>query len=215
MATPRVAVVDYGVVNLRSMVKALERLGARVVPTQSRRALQNATAIVLPGVGHFGAAARNLDRLGLVEPLKREIRAGKPFLGVCLGLQLLFEGSDEAPGIAGLGVLLGRVRRLRARSKGLKLPHMGWNAVRFADRRSGRTPGRTPEADSYFYFVHTYAPVPADDRVVLGRTRYGQDFVSAVAWENVLACQFHPEKSQATGLRFLQDRFLRRHDLIC
>ncbi|MBI3092252.1 MAG: imidazole glycerol phosphate synthase subunit HisH [Candidatus Tectomicrobia bacterium] len=196
------AVVDYEMGNLRSVAKAFERLGQAVEVTSDPQRLLAAEGIVLPGVGAFGDCMGNLERHGLVDPLRRLIAAGRPYLGICLGLQVLFEWSEEssnAAGRAGLGVLPGVVRRFPS---GLKVPHMGWNQVRFT---------RTPPLfdgiadDSYFYFVHSYYAVPADDSVVAARTDYGEAFVSAVWRQRLFAVQFHPEKSQQLGLRVLEN----------
>lgn len=202
MPVKRIAVVDYGMGNLRSVSKALERLGGSVQVTDSPRRLLSAAAVVLPGVGHFGAAMRNLRRKRLDEAILSVLQNDRPFLGICLGLQLLFERSDEAPGTHGLGWLEGSVQSLARGKPSLKVPHMGWNRVRFSDGSSG-----------YYYFVHTFAPFPRSRSCILGRTTYGRAFASAVQQGNVLACQFHPEKSQKTGLGFLRERFLRPHRL--
>ncbi|MBI2060526.1 MAG: imidazole glycerol phosphate synthase subunit HisH [Nitrospirae bacterium] len=198
-----IVVIDYGMGNLRSVSKALEFLGATVRVSGKARDVDRAAAVVLPGVGHFGAAERNLAASGLREAVVRAIQSGKPFLGICLGLQLLFDGSDEAPRSKGLGILRGRVGELDRGGRRLKLPHMGWNRAQF---RNG--------SGEFFYFVHSYAPVPVDRDVIAAETEYGARFVSAIEWENVLACQFHPEKSQAAGLRFLRERFLRPNGLL-
>ncbi|MBI4200491.1 MAG: imidazole glycerol phosphate synthase subunit HisH [Chloroflexi bacterium] len=198
---PEIVVVDYGAGNLRSVAKALERLGASPRVTSDPRALLRARGVVLPGVGSSGTAMAALEERRLVEPLRELMARGTPFFGVCLGMQLLFQTSEEDPRPC-LGILPGRVRRLPG---GLKVPHMGWNQVAllrphpvFQDVPSG----------SEFYFVHSYYGEPADASLALGTTDYGVTFCSAVARGNLVATQFHPEKSGPTGLR-LYENFLR------
>ena len=196
-----IAIVDYGMGNLRSVAKAFERLGAAAEVTRDPARIASAPGVVLPGVGAFGACMANLTSLGLVEPVKQAIAAGQPFLGICLGMQLLFDESEEFGPVAGLGVLRGRVVRYPP-SHELKVPHMGWNSVRVARR----TPALAGIDDGdYVYFVHSYYPVPADAGVVATTTGYGVEFASSVARDNVFACQFHPEKSQRVGLRILEN----------
>ena len=194
-ARPRVAVADTGSGNLRSVEKALVRAGADVIG--------RADKIVVPGQGAFGGCIAGLDRAGgaLREAVMGGIRAGKPFLGICLGLQVLFEGSEEDPGCRGLGVLPGFVRRFADRP-GLKVPHMGWNQTR--KRAAGGTTALRDVPDgTYFYFVHSYFPVPARAEDIALETEHGVPFCAAVARDNVFACQFHPEKSQDAGLALL------------
>jgi glutamine amidotransferase len=203
MAVPQVAVVDYGSGNLRSVAKALARSGVEPRVTSDPADLRRADAVVLPGVGAFADAAASLAAKGLDEAVCGAIEEGRPYLGLCLGLQLLFEESDEHVRTAGLGILPGRVTRLPERDAAgerLRVPHIGWNQVRFA----GRHPllAELPEAD-YFYFVHAYRALPGRESDVIGRAEYGGAFAAAVAQSNVLAVQFHPEKSQAAGKRFL------------
>jgi len=196
---PRVAVVDYGAGNLVSMDQALDRVGAEVVFVRDAEAFRDVDAIVVPGVGAAGPAMERLRRRGLVDPILAWIAAGRPLLGICLGLQLLFEASDE-DGAETLGVIPGRTRRL---VDAPTLPHIGWNQV---DRVRAHPvfDGIAPGAD--FYFVHSFAGVPdpttAAD-VVLTRTTHGGTFVSAIARDNLLGVQFHPERSGADGLRLL------------
>jgi imidazole glycerol-phosphate synthase subunit HisH len=196
-----IAIVDYGMGNLRSVAKAFERIGHAAEVTRDPDRILAAPGVVLPGVGAFGACMTNLTTLGLVEPVKQAIARGRPFLGICLGMQLLFDASDEFGPVAGLGVLPGRVVRFPA-SHELKVPHMGWNSLRIARRVQALT--GIDEGD-YVYFVHSYYPVPADPGVVATTTGYGLDFASSVARDNVFACQFHPEKSQRVGLRMLEN----------
>jgi glutamine amidotransferase len=169
--------------------------------TRDAERIATAPAVVLPGVGAFGACMQNLTELGLVEPVCTAIAAGRPFLGICLGMQLLFEESEEFGPVRGLGVLPGRVVRFLP-DPARKVPHMGWNELRVA-RPVPQLAGI--ESGASVYFVHSYYPVPADPTVVATTTTYGPEFASSVARENVFACQFHPEKSQRVGLRLLEN----------
>ena len=194
-----IAIVDYGMGNLRSVQKAFEKMGnsAEIVDTPAN--VEKAAAVVLPGVGAFADAMAQLKSRGMDKALRDAIDAGKPFLGVCLGLQLLFEQSFEDGQHEGLGVLSGSVRQL---SGGVKIPHMGWNRLQ-ARKRSPLLKG-TPE-DCYFYFVHSYVVEPTDPDVVLTTTEYAGEFVSGVEKDNVTAFQFHPEKSGDCGLNILRN----------
>ena len=194
-----IAVVDYGMGNRRSVEKALEHIGARASVTAEARRLRGADGLVLPGVGAFPRAMRNLGELGLDELLRERLAAGTPLLGICLGLQLAFERSSEQGGAAGLGIVAGEVRPLDAAD--LKLPHIGWNEVRFA-RPQSRLIVDLPRACA-FYHVHSFAPVPASSEQVLGVAEYGAPFVTAVEAPPFYGVQFHPEKSSAAGLRLL------------
>jgi glutamine amidotransferase len=199
-----VAIVDYGMGNLRSVQKAFERLGHAAEVTRDAGRIGEAPAVVLPGVGAFGACMTNLTSLGLVEPVRHAITRGRPFLGICLGMQLLFDESEEFGPVAGLGVLPGRVVRFPPNAE-RKVPHMGWNTLRVLRP----TPALAGLDDgAYVYFVHSYYPVPADPAVIATTTPYGVEFASSVVRDNVFACQFHPEKSQRVGLRLL-DNFVR------
>jgi glutamine amidotransferase len=194
MKGPEIAIVDYQAGNLRSVQKALEKFGATAVITSDAGEIENAGGLVFPGQGANDSSMRALRARGLVGPIKDFIASGRPFLGVCLGLQLLLEGSDE--GVEpGLGVMAGRVRQL---PPALKVPHMGWNQVAF--HRELPVFDGIPDG-SNFYFVHSYYADPEDEGVRVGTTTYGVDFCSAVAWDNVVAVQFHPEKSGEIGLR--------------
>ncbi|HET6475469.1 MAG TPA: imidazole glycerol phosphate synthase subunit HisH [Thermoleophilia bacterium] len=195
---PRVAVVDYGMGNLASVAKALARSGAEVRVTQSANEVRGAAGVVLPGVGAFRDAAARLEESGLGAAVVERIAAGTPFLGVCLGLQLLFESSGEGGRWPGLGVLPGTVERL---DTGLKVPHIGWNDLDWGPAGAGMARGLP--APAIVYFVHSYAAVPADPSVVAATTEYGGPVVAAVARDNVWAVQFHPEKSSRVGLALL------------
>jgi len=195
---PRIVVVDYGMGNLASVAKALERSGADVRVTESAAAVRDAAAVVLPGVGAFRDAAARLEQSGLGAAVLERIAAGTPFLGVCLGLQLLFESSAEGGRWLGLGVFAGTVERLQT---GLKVPHIGWNELEWAPAGAGMARGLP--ARPAVYFVHSYAALPADPAIVAASTDYGGQVVAAVARDNVWAMQFHPEKSSLVGLSLL------------
>jgi glutamine amidotransferase len=195
------AVVDYGMGNLRSVQKAFERLGHAAVVTRDPGVVAAAPGVVLPGVGAFGACMANLERYGLTAAVRAAATSGRPFLGVCLGMQLLFEESEEFGPVRGLGVFPGRIVKFAA-DPARKIPHMGWNALRV--RRRVPLLDGIPD-DAYVYFVHSYYAVPADAALVVATTGYGPDFASAVARDNLFACQFHPEKSQTIGLRMLEN----------
>ena len=195
-----IAIVDYGMGNRRSVEKALERVGARPLLTADPAAIAAAVGLVVPGVGAFPEAMRRLRDSGLDETIRQRAGAGTPLLGICLGMQLLFDASDEHGGATGLGLLAGSVEPLVA--PGLKLPHIGWNLIRWT-RSSPLTEG-LGEA-SAFYHVHSFAPRPAEEPDVLGRGEYGAPFVSAVAHGDIYGVQFHPEKSSAAGLRLLRN----------
>ncbi len=196
----RVVVVDYGMGNLRSVAKALEAVGfEEVVVSSSSEEVVSAPAVVFPGQGAFRKAMENLKSLSLVHPLRKHIEKGKPFLGICLGLQLLFDRSYEHGKTEGLGVLKGEVILLPPR---VKVPHMGWNQV-WIRKREGLF-SNINEGD-FFYFVHSYCVVPQEEQVVASTTDYGEHFVSAVQTENLWAVQFHPEKSQSKGLQLLRN----------
>jgi glutamine amidotransferase len=203
----RVALVDLGMGNLRSVERALAQgaadagLACAVERTADPEAVRRADQIVMPGQGAFRDCAAGLAG-GMGDVLRERIRAGVPYLGICLGLQALFDGSDEAPGAAGLGVFPGRVERLVA-EEGVKIPHMGWNRVRLLRPDAGALAMFAGE-EPYFYFVHSFHAVPADPALLAAVTEHGtQRVTAAVQRENVLATQFHPEKSQAAGLRLL------------
>jgi len=197
--TARVAIVDYGVGNLHSAQKAFEHLGCAAVVTSDAAVIDAAPAVVLPGQGAFGTCMTNLAQAGLIEPVTRAAHSGRPFLGICVGMQLLFDESEESPGVRGLGIFEGRVVRF-PRDADLKVPHMGWNQLRI--RKPAPALAQVRDGD-YVYFVHSYHPLPRDPSVIATTTEYGIEFVSSVARDNVYAGVFHPEKSQRVGLSLL------------
>src|SRR5262245_6706331 len=202
-SAPQIAVVDYGAGNLRSVAKALARSGLRPEVTSDPAAVRRADGVVLPGVGAFAAAVESLEKTGLAGAVRDFIDSGRPYLGLCLGLQLLFEEGDEHGITPGLGLLPGRVTRFPERDASgapLRVPHIGWNQVRY--RREHPMLAQLGERELY-YFVHAYRAVPAREQDVVGRVDYGGDFAAAVAVGNLFAVQFHPEKSQAAGKRLL------------
>jgi glutamine amidotransferase len=193
----RVVIVDYGAGNLRSVARAVAHNGYEPVVSCEARAIEGAEALILPGVGAAADTMRNLQQGGLVEPLRAYIASGRPFLGVCMGQQALLSVSDEGGEHRCLDVIAGRVRRFPASD--LKVPHMGWNRVR---QTRPHPIFEGIEDGAYFYFVHSYYPDPEEREVVIGETEYGLTFASVLARDNVVATQFHPEKSGLAGLRF-------------
>lgn len=198
MSTTKIALLDYGAGNLPSVERALARMGARAERASSAETLQGCQALILPGVGHFGALMRTLGEQRLLEPLRSAIRRGVPFLGICLGLQALYERSEEDPSHAGLGILSGTVEPLPNTAK---LPHMGWNQVRRV--RPSVLLRDVPES-SFFYFAHSYAMLDMGD-VAVALSDHGVPFVAALEHNNVLAVQFHPEKSGEAGAQVLRN----------
>jgi imidazole glycerol-phosphate synthase subunit HisH len=194
-----IAIVDYGMGNRRSVEKALEHIGARASITNDHSALRAASGLVLPGVGSFPRAMQNLRELGLDELLRERVANGTPLLGVCLGLQLAFDSSTERGGETGLGIVPGEVHILQTGN--LKLPHIGWNEVRLT-RSDSPLLASLPDRCA-FYHVHSFAPLPSDERDVLATAEYGARFVTAVQRGSFYGVQFHPEKSSAAGLRLL------------
>ena len=196
-----IVVIDYGVGNLFSVEKALLQFSQDVVVTGKRELIEAADKLVLPGVGDFGECMSNLEATGLIPTIKGCIAKGTPLLGICIGEQILFEGSEESPGAKGLGIFKGMVRKIQA--PGLKVPHMGWNSVDFAEPRHPlfANLGEHP----YFYFVHSYHCVPEDSGIITATTEYGERLTAAVARGNVMATQFHPEKSGDVGLQVLKN----------
>jgi imidazole glycerol phosphate synthase glutamine amidotransferase subunit len=199
MSAPKVTVVDYGMGNLRSVSKALESVGANARLTKDPAAVKAAERVVLPGVGAFGKAVSNLEEAGLRDALFDFLARERPFLGICLGLQLLFESSEEDVGAEGLGFFKGTCKRF---DEGLRIPHMGWNTLQWL--RDGALRQGLPD-EPYVYFVHSYYVVPADEGFVATETTYGVRFASAVRKGPVLGVQFHPEKSQDVGLTLLSN----------
>ena len=196
-----IAIIDYDAVNLKSVEKALKFLGQEVIVSRNSSEILEADKVILPGVGAFGDAMNNLDRFNLVDTIKKVAESKIPFLGICLGLQLLFERSDETPGAEGLGILRGEILRI-PQKEGLKIPHMGWNSLEIS-----------PEAKlfkgidnhAYVYFVHSYYLKASDENIVAASTEYSVHIHASVESENIFACQFHPEKSSDVGLKILQN----------
>ncbi|OGX29464.1 MAG: imidazole glycerol phosphate synthase, glutamine amidotransferase subunit [Omnitrophica WOR_2 bacterium RIFCSPHIGHO2_02_FULL_67_20] len=205
-----IVVIDYGMGNLRSVSKALESLGASVRVSGNPAEVSRADKVILPGVGAFPAAMRELSARKLVEPIKAALAKGTPYLGICLGLQLLFETSEEGEGGRGFGVLPGTVRRFAMNGSALKVPHMGWNQISSPEPRAPSPEPRCPLLNgisdgSFVYFVHSYYAEPKDPSVTTLETDYGGRFASMVWRGNLYATQFHPEKSQAIGLKLLKN----------
>lgn len=196
-----IAIIDYDAGNIKSVEKALVSLGQEVLVTRDAQEILSADKVILPGVGHFGDAMEKLHRYGLVDVIHQVVQQKKPFLGICLGLQLLFERSDEAPGVEGLGVLKGEILRI-PEQEGLKIPHMGWNSLHL--QNDGRLFWDIPE-DTYVYFVHSYYLKAADEKIVKATTQYSTCIHASVEQDNVFACQFHPEKSSTWGLKMLEN----------
>ncbi len=196
-----IAIIDYDAGNLRSVEKALLSLGEEVLVTRDRTELLAADKVILPGVGNFGDAMEKLKAYDLVRVIHELAERGKPFLGICLGLQLLFERSDEAPGVEGLGILKGEILRIPDK-EGLKVPHIGWNSLHL--QNEGRLFRDLPEG-SYVYFVHSYYLKAENPQIVKATTEYGVTIDASVEQGNVFACQFHPEKSSRVGLRILEN----------
>ena len=195
---PNIAVINYGGGNTRSVTLALERFGATPILATKRKQIENAAGLVFPGQGANDPSMRNLRKSKLIDPILRFVESERPFLGVCLGLQLLFESSEEGTE-RGLGIFKGTVKKL---PNNLKTPHMGWNMVNFQKRNESLF--ELPTND-YFYFVHSYYVVPAESSLICGTTEYGLEFCSAVTYKNVLAVQFHPERSGEVGLQIYKN----------
>ncbi len=199
-----IAIIDYDAGNLFSAQKAFEALGAEVKVTRDPANLRAAEKLVLPGVGAFGDCMEHLRATGLIPVIREEVAAGKPLLGICVGLQILFESSEESPGAEGIGLLKGQARKIDA--GGLKVPHMGWNSLTFREAKAGSIDlyKGLPE-HPYVYFVHSFAAVPENPEIVTAVTDYGGEITAAVACGNILATQFHPEKSGDVGLKILRN----------
>ena len=196
-----IAIIDYDAGNIKSVEKALQKLGADVVITKDAETILNAEKVILPGVGAFGDAMANLNKYNLVTVIKQVVEKGIPFLGICLGLQLLFDRSDETSGVEGLGILKGEVLRIPDHEE-LKIPHMGWNSLHL--QNNGRLFRGLPE-QSYVYFVHSYYLKAEEEGIVKATTEYGVTIHASVEKDNVFACQFHPEKSSDVGLQILRN----------
>lgn len=198
---PKIVIIDYGMGNLRSVQKGFERVGFEASVTRSKREISGAAAIVLPGVGAFKDCMENLGKYGLIEPILRSIEKGKPYLGICLGLQILFSESEEFGHREGLDLIKGKVVRFRPDPEH-KVPHMGWNTIAM-ERETPLLQGL--KNGDFFYFVHSYYVIPDEPESNLTMTHYGIPFVSSIRKENMFATQFHPEKSQQKGLKILEN----------
>ena len=196
-----IGIIDYDAGNIKSVEKALDYLGEKSMVTRDPQELLAADKVILPGVGSFGDAMENLKKYGLVPVIKKIVGDQIPFLGICLGLQLLFERSEESPGVEGLGILKGKVLRIPA-EKDLKIPHMGWNSLHLQNQ--GRLFAGIPQ-ETYVYFVHSYYLQAEDPSIVKATTWYGTQIHASVEQGNVFACQFHPEKSSHWGLKILEN----------
>jgi glutamine amidotransferase len=196
----KIVIVDYGSGNLRSVQKGFEKGGYEAIVSDSPSVVSNATHLVVPGVGAFSACMKNLERLHLLKPIKEAILSGKPYLGICLGLQILFTEGEEFGSFPGLDIIPGKVVRFPENE--LKVPHIGWNQIAIK-KESPLLSGI--QQSQYFYFVHSYYGLPNAEKDVVTATHYGVEFPSAIAKDNIFACQFHPEKSQAKGLRILSN----------
>ncbi len=196
-----VAIIDYDAGNLKSVQKAFESLGEEAVATRDFQTILRADRIVLPGVGSFGTAMQQLKKYELDQVIREAVARKIPFLGICLGLQLLFEGSDESMGVEGLGILQGRIVKI-PEADGLKIPHIGWNSLTMHGQ--GKLFFGIKD-QSYVYFVHSYYLKAKDEQIVKATTEYGVTIHASVEWQNVFACQFHPEKSSTTGLGILKN----------
>ncbi len=196
-----IAIIDYDAGNIRSVEKALHFLGQEVMVTRNREEILCADKVILPGVGSFGDAMDKIRQYGLEEVICEVTEKKTPFLGICLGLQLLFESSEESPGVKGLGILKGRILRI-PETEGLKIPHMGWNTLKL--QGEGRL-FKGLSQEPYVYFVHSYYLQAADEAIVTAVTDYGTCIHASVEKDNVFACQFHPEKSSSTGLAILKN----------
>ncbi len=196
-----IAIIDYGAGNLQSVKKAFDYIGAESVITNDPKVILSADKILLPGVGSFGDAMDSMQKNGLVETVKECALSGKPFLGICLGLQLLFEESEESPGVKGLGIFKGKIKKFSS-DMGLKIPHIGWNSLEIKQKD---TLFKDIPENSYVYFVHSYYLHAEDENDIATVTNYGIDFHSAVGKNNIFATQFHPEKSGDVGLQILRN----------
>ncbi len=195
-------IIDYGAGNLKSLCNTLDAIGSNRKIIRTPDDLDDITAIIFPGVGAFGDCVRHLKNQELIKPLQEWIQQDRPFLGICIGFQMLFEGSDESPGSSGLGVLSGQVVSF-PEIPGMKVPHMGWNHLNVRDTKDRAWEGLG--SSPYFYFVHSFFPQPLDESIIASTTPYGQPFASSVRRGRLLATQFHPEKSQSAGSRLIRN----------
>lgn len=203
-----IAVIDYGVGNLYSVEKALKFVGGEVKVTSNAADLKNADKLVLPGVGAFGDCMKNLASTGLIPTILEQVLMHKPLLGICVGLQILFESSEESPNVKGLGIFKGEIKKIRADN--LKIPHMGWNSIEIGRKNNLIKFGASKifaglEGKNYFYFVHSYHAAPSNADIVTATTDYGEKVTAAVELGNIFATQFHPEKSGDVGLKVLKN----------
>lgn len=194
-----IVLIDYGVGNLYSVAKATAYVGGDVKISSAAEDIKCADKIILPGVGAFGDCMKNLEATGLIPTIKQEISLGKPILGICIGMQILFAGSEESPNVDGLKIFGGLVRKICADN--LKIPHMGWNSIKFGDSKLFKGLSGEP----YYYFVHSYHAVPDDKNIIAATTTYGEVVTAAIEFENIFATQFHPEKSGDVGLQVLKN----------
>lgn len=207
-----IAIADYGMGNIRSVQKAFEHAQANAIVTHSPDEILKSDALVVPGVGAFGDCIKNLDKLKLIETIKKFISSGRPYLGICLGMQILFESSEEAPWIPGLCIFRGTIKKF-PESAGLKIPHMGWNVIKIKRPvKTGAPKSKIKNTllenipnESYFYFVHSYYAEPEDKSIIAAETEYGIKFCSMLWKDNIWATQFHPEKSQNLGLQIIKN----------
>lgn len=197
-----IAILDYGVGNLFSVEKAFHSLGADAVVTSDPSVVRKADKLVLPGVGAFGDCMKNFEASGLKDALRERVEAGTPMLGICVGLQILFESSEESPGVPGLGFLKGKVCKIR--DTGLKIPHMGWNSLSIVENQANVL-FKNLSKQPYVYFVHSFHAVPDNSDIITSVTEYGEKLTASVAYKNIMAAQFHPEKSGDVGLQILKN----------
>lgn len=196
-----IAIIDYDAGNIRSVEKAVQSLGEKTVVTRSHEEIMSADKVILPGVGAFGDAMRRLGEYNLIDTIHETVDRNIPFLGICLGLQLMFESSEETPGIEGLGILPGKIRRIPS-APGIKIPHMGWNSL---DIKKDRVLFRGIDGSPYVYFVHSYYLMADNEQDVAASTEYSAHIHAAVEHGNIFACQFHPEKSGRIGIKILKN----------
>ncbi len=200
MSSKKIVLINYKMGNLKSVYNAFKFLGCNIEITDNKQKIKNSSGLVLPGVGAFGDAMKNLDSLDIINLLKTEIQNGKPYLGICLGYQILFTGSEEDPGIEGLKLFKGKVIRFKTKTN--KIPHIGWNQIK---KKNESACLKSLPDNSFFYFVHSYYPVPEDKEIISTLTEYDDIFASSITKDNIFASQFHPEKSQDDGLKIIKN----------